>query len=738
MKRIILVFLSFFLFYPVHSQTKFNEILLELRSSDKSFKEKYTIGDSLYKQELEANQYILVAHLMDSIALTDTSLSDQAFYRYRLAYEYAYAQNHTEAITKYHEAIGIYKELGLSTNEANCYNSIALSYKEIGSYEKALDYYKKSIPIYEKEGDKNIVARTYSQIGMIYEDQGDWLLGLDYYFKSLREFELLEADFEQSVCLINIGSTYLEIGDFANSRKYFEQALSIKQGLIPSENREININVEIAVAKESLAGVYAAEGNLLKAKQLQKESLSDLRIYGDEGVISEAIITLAGFEHRLGNSDVALTLLEESINMIEGMSASPRLTLALALKGEILNLQLRYTDAIKVCEQGKRIAVEIGILASEKDNCKCLADAYAATGQSQKAYINLARYIQLTEEFKNEESLREATKKELEFNFEKERFQDSLQNVQFQELTQVKHQAKLDEEKNIRFSLYVGLSVIFLFGLIMLNRFVVTRKQKNVIEEQKEVVEEAHKEIRDSIAYAKRIQSAILPPFKLIKEYLNESFILYKPKDVVAGDFYWMEHKDGKVLFAAADCTGHGVPGAMVSVICNNGLNRSVKEYQLTDPGQILDKTREIVIQEFEKSEEVVKDGMDIALCSIDGMELQFAGANNPLWILRNNEILETKANKQPIGQFDNPEPYTTHTISLESGDLIYIFSDGYVDQFGGEKEKKFKPKAFRRLLLSICDKSMPDQKMLIDEAFENWKGSLDQVDDVCVIGVRV
>jgi serine phosphatase RsbU (regulator of sigma subunit) len=199
-----------------------------------------------------------------------------------------------------------------------------------------------------------------------------------------------------------------------------------------------------------------------------------------------------------------------------------------------------------------------------------------------------------------------------------------------------------------------------------------------------------------------------------------------------------MEQKNGKIFFAVADCTGHGVPGAMVSVVCNNALNRSVREHGLTIPGEILDKTRDIVVQEFEKSEEDVKDGMDIALCSIEGMKLQYAGAYNPLWIIRNGELIETKANKQPIGQFDNPEPYTTHSFDLEKGDAIYIFSDGYVDQFGGERGKKFKSKAFRELLLSIQDKNMEEQKKSIDETFETWIGDLEQIDDVCVIGVRV
>ena len=264
-------------------------------------------------------------------------------------------------------------------------------------------------------------------------------------------------------------------------------------------------------------------------------------------------------------------------------------------------------------------------------------------------------------------------------------------------------------------------------------------KQRDEVTKQKEIVEVAHQEIRDSIAYAKRIQSAILPPQKIVKEYLPQSFIFYKPKDVVAGDFYWLEHTKNKVLFAACDCTGHGVPGAMVSVICNNGLNRSVREHGLTEPGKILDKTREIVIKEFEKSEENVQDGMDVALCSLEGEKIQYAGANNPLWIIRKDskEVEEIKADKQPIGKYDAPKPYTTHELTLKKGDTIYLFSDGFVDQFGGDTGKKFKSPNFKRLLLSFQDLDMDQQKSELEKTFDSWKGYNEQIDDVCVIGYR-
>ena len=258
------------------------------------------------------------------------------------------------------------------------------------------------------------------------------------------------------------------------------------------------------------------------------------------------------------------------------------------------------------------------------------------------------------------------------------------------------------------------------------------------IKSQKLMIEAIYEDVQASIRYAKRIQHTILPPDSVMNEHLKQNFVFYKPKDIVSGDFYWLEQIGELTLFAVADCTGHGVPGALVSIVCNNALNQSVREFGLRHPGEILSKVCEIVIQEFAESDEDVMDGMDIALCSIEGNKLQYAGAYNPLWLIRNAELIETKANKQPIGQCDNRIPFASHSIEMEKDDTFYIFSDGYVDQFGGPKGKKFKSKQFKKLLLSIQDKTLNEQGDLIDEAFEKWKGNLEQIDDVCVIGVRI
>jgi len=271
------------------------------------------------------------------------------------------------------------------------------------------------------------------------------------------------------------------------------------------------------------------------------------------------------------------------------------------------------------------------------------------------------------------------------------------------------------------------------------------RQQKQEVENQKQHIEEKNKEIIDSINYAKRLQEAISPPEKIWKNHFPNSFVIYLPEDIVAGDFYWLEDfvldtQEQLVLFAAADCTGHGVPGAIISVICSNALNRAIKEYKLYEPGKILDKVRELVIETFEKSESEVKDGMDISLCcwSPKTKKLLWAGTNNPLWIIRDGQLLETTPDKQPIGKCADLKPFTTNAQQLLDGDRIIIFTDGYADQFGGDKGKKFKGKQLKELVISSSRENINTQKETIHKEFLSWKGHLEQLDDVCMIGTQV
>ncbi len=278
------------------------------------------------------------------------------------------------------------------------------------------------------------------------------------------------------------------------------------------------------------------------------------------------------------------------------------------------------------------------------------------------------------------------------------------------------------------------------------------KQRTTELEIQKEQVLEKNKEIIDSINYAKRLQDAIIPPLEAVRTVTQDAFVLFQPKDIVSGDFYWITEtttsyedrpNSKRLLLTAADCTGHGVPGAFISIIGLNIFNQTLKERSVNDPAQALDFLNKQVYNTVNKhkgSDDIIRDGMDLAICSInmDSLELEFAGAKNPLYIVRGTELIELKGDKQPIGFSDNVTPFTLQKFQLEKGDMVYASTDGYADQFGGPRGKKFKYKPFKDLLLSIAKETPEQQKNILRQRFEEWKGDLEQLDDVCVVGIRI
>ena len=271
--------------------------------------------------------------------------------------------------------------------------------------------------------------------------------------------------------------------------------------------------------------------------------------------------------------------------------------------------------------------------------------------------------------------------------------------------------------------------------------FEVKERTREVLD-QKNVIEIKNREVTESLHYAKRIQAAILPDIKKINQSLQDLFILYLPKDIVSGDFYSFAQRDEKIIVAAADCTGHGVAGAFMSMIGTALLNQIVNEKGITEPSEILTQLNDGIVTSLKQRESEMNEGMDIALCTINNKSktLQYSGANRPLWIIRNNEFQYYKPNKIPIGgqQYNKTDGFMQHNITLEQGDSIYLFSDGYVDQFGGDLGKKFMTKKFRELLLSVQHLSMNEQKEYLLNTLIKWKGKHDQVDDILVIGIKI
>lgn len=317
--------------------------------------------------------------------------------------------------------------------------------------------------------------------------------------------------------------------------------------------------------------------------------------------------------------------------------------------------------------------------------------------------------------------------------------EEKVNTIEDQESTISQKSEKLKESQRVisyQQTIIVGgiVGAVIILGLLFF-LFRMNQKRKIALQES----EAKTKEIISSINYAERIQRASLPSTSLLEETLRDGFIFYQPKDIVSGDFYWIEEKENVTYFAVADCTGHGVPGALLSVLCSNSLSRAINEMGLTEPSKVLDQTVILLEGFFSKSDNQVRDGMDIALCRLDKTtnELQYAGANRPLYFFHKGKFNEIKADRQPIGSYEHRKPYTNHTLQLVSGDSVYLFSDGIVDQFGGEKSKKFTSRRLKELLHEIKDHSMEEQGERIAEKLESWRGTNESIDDVCVLGVR-
>ncbi|MCB9224067.1 MAG: tetratricopeptide repeat protein [Crocinitomicaceae bacterium] len=607
-----------------------------------------------------------------------------------------------EMLTIYHDE-SMQKKIAfyLASGIAN----IGYQYDEKGDILTAIDYYHRGLTLYERIGNEEGQGTCYNNLAIVYSLIGDTAKSLEYHKHSL-EFKLKINDLEGvALSYNNIGTIYETMGQNFVALEYYERSLKM--------NQEIHYSRGIAMCYDNIGDIYFREEVYGKALSYYQKGFDTWNEIGDAVGINSSLNNLA-------------------------------------------NVHVQTGQLSKAKEYGLRsydIAIEVGYPIDIENSAKTLMTISELEGDYKKAYEYSEVYIEMRERTKNSQSAKDALKKSLEYEYHKIALEDSLE---FQKEKEVQN-VKIKEKETQAYALYGGIGLLVIVLLLGIRSYKQKQRDNQKINEQKREVEaqkveiekqhialaETHKEISDSISYAKRIQEAILPARNTLEQLLNNGFVYYQPKDVVSGDFYWTLKTNGRIIIAAADCTGHGVPGAMVSVVCHNALNRVVREFKLTEPAEILNKTREIVIDTFSSSADNVKDGMDISLCCWDPEtnKLLWAGANNPLYIIRkeNPEVVEIiQPDKQPIGKFENPTPYTSHEITLVQGDRIYLFTDGFMDQFGGENGKKYKYSNFRELLIRTMSTNMDEQGTAIQAEFEKWKGSFEQVDDVCVIGVLI
>lgn len=710
--RLILLFISYFFFHQMINAAENKDSIANLLSKAPNRIEKLLEISKSYrdtsfdKAAYYANQALSEAQAKGDLSLQGMALGSLA------SLSVVKGDPLNVSVSKYESALELFKKAGDKEKEARVINNIGLLYDQAGRFKEALDYYMNALKIYKEINFKTGIGEATNNIGVIYDILNEHDLSIKYYQESVEIAKELGDVLGVTMSLINVGYVEIRRGNIEKGLKIVNEVIEIK--------RSIGDSTGIAMAYNNLSEVYFGLNNLPEAVN-----------YVEKAILINASL---GKHERLASNYYNLAWIYDEMKLNQK-------AIQAALKA--IDIAQKYYDA----------ALKIKVVA-------LLTDLYANENNFKKAYEYSVQYITLYDSLESARKIKDVQSLKTQFETEKKEQELLLEKEQraLAEASAEKSKA-ISQRKTTQLvaSATVGgllLVLSFLFFKSARNRKKTNElleRKNNAIEEQKLLLEEKHKEITDSIQYAKRIQTALLTSDNYWDQISKENFVLLQPKDVVSGDFFWAyeaETKEGPIaIWCAADCTGHGVPGAFMSMLGIGFLNEIVIENGHTNASEILNQLRDKIIRAMEqKSTDIQqRDGMDIALCvwKKNKMTLEFSGANNPLWILRKQnsgyELIEIKADKMPVGKHsESISPFQLHTISLQKEDTLYVFSDGYADQFGGEHGKKFKYAQFKQLLTDIQPLDLKSQKNKIEERFNNWKGNLEQIDDVCIIGVRI
>ena len=661
-------------------------------------------------------------------------------------------------------------ELGEQKNDSifyilssNAHNALGIAYNNKGNFEKAVIHFEKAITFDHLGNHKKRVAEKLLNLGIIYKSQGNYSKTLEIYDSTLKVALKGGYDGLYAMTKANMGVLNYEIGDYDNALKDYYEALQIKReekkletvaillyniGLIfdkkeDTENANKNYLEALQIFKDlsnyygeayclsAIGSNYAKEKNYMQAIDYYNQAYTIHKKLENKQGMGESFreigtVYFSNQKFRKAEEFYRLALnLYKEIGYIRG-----EITTLQSLGGLYLK-QGKYNRALILFIESRTKADSLNDNPQLKDAYDYLSETYAEIGEYKFAYESHVKYSELKDTLLNQEVEDNITKLKAQHDVsERENEIKILKNQQ------AIRDLKIKRQKSFSFFLLTGIASILLFLLILFSKNKKIRRANKLLAYQK-------RQITDSIEYASRIQTAILPPCDYISSVIPNHFILYKPRDIVSGDFYWIAHKHGKIIVAVVDCTGHGVPGAFMSMLGFAFLNEIVNKEKELKANIILNQLRDNVKKSLHQTgkDDEAKDGMDIALCIIDckHKKLQYSGAYNPLCIARNDGLIFLKADRMPIGiHIIEKESFTNHEMDIEEGDIIYVFTDGYIDQFGGTKSGKLKVGPFKELLMSVKDKSMKEQKEILDHEFNQWKGNRDQIDDVLVMGIKI
>lgn len=683
-----------------------------------------------------ANAYFLLGNISDAKENIDSAL----IYTNKALELRKTIGNQSDIATTYNKLGRLYYDKADYQKSIDCYtNSIrikelindpfalAIAYLNfggtcisIGNYQLALEQFQKALQTFEKIGDNEGIAKSCNGIGMVYENlsqstlavkdnEANYNKALEYYKRTLAIFQTLKSRSEEGRSLQNIANVYSRLATNQFAAQYGEEwEESLKK--LPSKTILTSFEKSIEYYNKSL------------------EIFKDTK---DEAQIANVDINLGATYNWARDWNRANKYLNEALELARKLNLPYEKVNALYSLGECNSNQGNTTQAETNFLECTKMAKDLGIKDTERYCYERLSKLYEEIGEVQKALAYNKLAVKIKDEIFTEKSQKAITEMQTKYETEKK---DLALNLQ---------ESVIKRQKLTIIGAVVGAFLILLVALLLLKMIKEKQKANRILEEKNELITQQKKEITDSIRYASRIQRAILPSDEILLQTLPQHFVLYLPRDIVSGDFFWLSQSGGKIVIVAADCTGHGVPGAFMSMLGVSFLYEIVNKEGIMQPASILNYLREHVkhtLSQTGKKDEA-KDGMDISLCVFDPaeMKLEWAGAYNPLYLIRNGELIEYKADKMPIAiHMIDHLPFTNHEIAVQKGDTFYISSDGYADQFGGTDGRKFMSKKYKEMLLQIWDKPMDEQKAIIQKAHLDWKGHHEQVDDILVFGVRV
>jgi serine phosphatase RsbU (regulator of sigma subunit)/Tfp pilus assembly protein PilF len=572
-----------------------------------------------------------------------------------------------------------------------------------------------------------IKANAVGNQGYYYDDHGDIQKSIEKYFESLRLYDEAGDQAGKATILSNLGIIYTDRKDYEEALDYLDQALKLKLKYEPSDVSKNYINIGVALERI---------GDSLDALNHYKKALKAARDVNDLIDMSTATNNIGSWYFHKKDYPRAASYLKEAVDLCFEAGDDAGAAWSLANLGNCYRSMEKFDSAYYYLSEAERISEKYGYPELRQTVYEKFYGHYSVLNDHKKALYYLELAEQMEDSVENVGAQKEAIRQKMAYDHDLEKATLKLQREEEQ------------KRETQRFYFILGVSLLTgLFGIFIYRRLQITKRQKNVIETQKAevegqklIIEEKNTEILDSINYAKRLQEAILPDQDVYEKNFADSFLFYQPKDIVAGDFYWFHQTDKYMYFAVADCTGHGVPGSLVSVVCANGLEHSILSKEDISTGELLDRTTEYVIERFENEGTDVKDGMDIALCRISRSKekLQFSGAFNPCWIIRDKELIEYKGDRRPVGKHITDDPFTTNEIVLKNSDWLYLITDGFQDQFGGEKGKKYKTANLKRFLATNHGLIGEVQLSLLQAELLDWRGEIEQIDDICILGVKI